>query len=88
MILLGKYRAKSPALITLPEFIEESEHYGERKVWHPLYDHTQEEIVSLVQRSGLSLLHHRSLECDPCVNNTDADFFTFTARSILRKQCY
>lgn len=74
LILLGKYREKSPALTTLPEFIEESEHYGERNVQHPLLHHTKEEIMALIERSGLSILNHRSLECDPCVNNTNADF--------------
>lgn len=74
LILLGKYRAKSFTLSTLPEFIEESEHYGERKVWHPLYAHSQDDLLNLIQRSGLSILKHRSLECDPCVNNTYKDF--------------
>ena len=84
LILLGKYRDKSRALARLSEFIEESEYYGERRVWHPLYNLTRVQVKELVQRSGFSWLNHRSLECDPCVNNTYADFMRLQQVDVIK----
>ncbi len=86
-ILLPKRRAISPILANLPEFIEESEHYGERKVWHPLYDCSDEAMAKLIFCSGVSYLPHRSLECDPCVNNTRADFMRLQSNDIKKTVC-
>lgn len=82
LILLGKRRVASSTSANLPEFIEESEHYGERKVWYPLYDCSNETFTELIFRSGLSYLPHRSLECDPCVNNSWADFMRLQSNDI------
>ena len=84
VILLGKRRLQSPALANLTEFIEESEHYGERKIWHPLCYCPEQEWSDLLARAGLPRLLHRSLECDPCVNNNSRDFI-FIKPSDLRK---
>jgi 3'-phosphoadenosine 5'-phosphosulfate sulfotransferase (PAPS reductase)/FAD synthetase len=73
-ILIAQRRALSRAQANMPEFVEASGHYGDRKVWYPLFDATNETRNELLQRAGFSLLPHRSLECDPCVNNTFADF--------------
>lgn len=72
-IILGKRRADSRANFDLAEYIEESEHYGDRKVWYPLYKTDDVEFERLITASGLELLSHRSLECDPCVNSYGAD---------------
>lgn len=72
-ILLAHRRSTSRNKATLAEFIEESEHYGERKVWHPLYAHSPEERNQLIQRVGFEILSHRSLECDPCINSDACD---------------
>jgi len=55
------------------EWIEISEHFGERRLWQPLYQHTLSERDALIQRAGLTVLPHRSLECDPCVNSDTND---------------
>lgn len=73
-IILGKCQSGSRANARLPEFIEESEHYGERQVWHPLYQHDISARDQLIEQAGFSVLTHRSLECDPCVNNNLGDF--------------
>jgi 3'-phosphoadenosine 5'-phosphosulfate sulfotransferase (PAPS reductase)/FAD synthetase len=72
-IMLAHRRSASRAKATLAEFIDESEHYGERNLWHPLYLHTLEERDALLQRAGFEVLSHRSLECDPCVNSDAVD---------------
>lgn len=73
-LIHGNRRALALTAGRLPEFIEESEHFGERKVWYPLYKHSDEDLLQLINETGLEFLPHRSLECDPCVNNNKNDF--------------
>lgn len=68
-VLIGRRREASRAQSDLPEFIEESAQFGERKVWHPLYLHTRQQRNALLNQAGFPSLGHRSLECDPCVNS-------------------
>jgi 3'-phosphoadenosine 5'-phosphosulfate sulfotransferase (PAPS reductase)/FAD synthetase len=86
LLILGNRRALSRKSINLTEFIEESEHFDERKVWHPLYDCTDEALMSLVEKAGFVPLTHRSLECDPCVNNIDKDFKRIAAEDVEKTQ--
>lgn len=85
-IILGKRRADSRANYNLPEYIEESEHYNDRRVWHPLFQHTNNEFNALVRKTGFTLLSHRSLECDPCVNSTAADFARISNATLVKTQ--
>ena len=73
-ILMGLRRAISGSHINLPEFVEESSQFGERKMWYPLFACSNEQRDRLIQSAGFEILNHRSLECDPCVNNTPIDF--------------
>lgn len=66
-IMIGKRQAASRANINLPEFLEESPHHGDRKMWYPLYQHSNVLRDQLILRAGFSKLPHRSLECDPCI---------------------
>jgi 3'-phosphoadenosine 5'-phosphosulfate sulfotransferase (PAPS reductase)/FAD synthetase len=84
VVMIGKRRAESEARKSTPEFIEDSEIHGGRKVWHPLYLHTDEERNALLDRAGLEPLPHRSLECNPCVNANRGDFLRLTAGEIER----
>ena len=84
VVLIGKRRAESEKRKDTPEFIESSEHHGGRKVWHPLYLHTDEERNELLARAGFEPLPHRSLECNPCVNANRSDFQRLTAGEIER----
>jgi hypothetical protein len=72
-ILLGSRRADSRARIQLPEFIESSKHFGERRVWHPLFEQDDLTRNALIHRAGFAVLSHRSLECDPCIHSQIGD---------------
>lgn len=84
VILIGKRRAESERRANTPEFIESSEIHGGRKVWHPLYAHTDFERDVLLRRAGWEPLPHRSLECNPCVNANRSDFNRLTPGEIER----
>jgi 3'-phosphoadenosine 5'-phosphosulfate sulfotransferase (PAPS reductase)/FAD synthetase len=84
VVLIGKRRAESPKRKDTPEFIESSEHHGGRKVWHPLYAHTDSDRNALLQRAGVEPLPHRSLECNPCVNANRADIMRLTPGEVER----
>lgn len=83
-IVIARRRSMSRTLSQLPEYIEASEHFGERLVWHPLFDFSAPQRDELVKQTGLELLSHRSLECEPCVNNTANDFSRLSDVDIKR----
>ena len=72
-VIIGKRRAESVKRKDLPEFIEGSEYHEGRRVWHPLYAHTDRERDELIYRAGWEPLPHRSMECCPCVNASRKD---------------
>lgn len=84
VVLIGKRRVESEARKDTPEFIEASEYHGGRRVWHPLYKHTDAERDALLERAGIEKLPHRSLECNPCVNANRSDFQRLTPGEIDR----
>lgn len=84
VVLIGKRREESEKRKNTPEFIESSEHHGDRKVWHPLYLHTEADRNALLARAGFDPLPHRSLECNPCVNANRDDFLRLTLGEIER----
>lgn len=68
VVMVGKRREESQARASTPEWVEESEYHGGRRLWHPLYLHTLAERDVLLMRAGVPVLPHRSDECSPCVN--------------------
>lgn len=84
VVLIGKRRAEAEARKNTSEFIESSEIHGGRKVWHPLYGHSDEERNALLVRAGFDPLPHRSKECSPCVNANRNDFLRLTPGEIER----
>ncbi len=74
LVLLAKRRARSRLASDLTEFTHGSEHHGGRTVWCPLFETRDDERDVLIRRAGFNVLPHRSLECDPCIHNTQADF--------------
>lgn len=84
LVLIGKRRAESEARKNTPEFVESSEIHGGRKVWHPLFAHSDEERNVLLSRAGFDPLPHRSKECSPCVNANRSDFLRLTPGEIER----
>jgi 3'-phosphoadenosine 5'-phosphosulfate sulfotransferase (PAPS reductase)/FAD synthetase len=71
-IILPRRRSHSPQFAQLPEYLEQDESFAERRIWHPLYQHSELETRALVETTPLDWLPHRSLECDPCVNSSIA----------------
>lgn len=83
-VLIGKRRGESRARRDTPEFVEQSEYHGDRRVWHPLYMHSETDRNALLQQAGFKVLPHRSQECSPCVNANRGDFMLLTAEQIER----
>jgi hypothetical protein len=72
-VLIGKRRDESPERADTAEFIASSEYHGGRRVWHPLFLHTDADRDALLHRAGFEPLPHRSRECSPCINSNRAD---------------
>lgn len=85
VVMIGKRRAESPKRRNTREIVGEgSEFHGGRKLWHPLYEHSDERRNELIKRAGFEVLPHRSLECNPCVNANRADLLRLTPGEIER----
>lgn len=97
--LVGKRRVESKEREDTPEFVEASDYHGGRRLWHPLYAHTDEDRDALLARAGIEpmpaglplaqhdrlyRLPHRSMECNPCVNANRGDFLRLTAPEMAR----
>lgn len=85
IVMIGKRREESPKRAATREIIGEgSEYHAGRKVWHPLYAHTEADRNALLARAGFAPLPHRSDECYPCVNANRADFLRLTPGAVER----
>lgn len=84
VVMIGKRREESVERADTPEFVDSSIYHGGRKVWHPLYLHTEAMRNELILRAGHSVLPHRSKECSPCVNANKDDLRQLTEESIQR----
>lgn len=69
-VLIAKRREEHGAL---PEILECCEYHGDRKVWHPLVECTDEMRDQLISRSGFDKLSGPSQECAPCINSRISD---------------
>ena len=72
-VMIGKRRAESHERAKTEEYIESSDYHGGRRVWHPLYLHTDTQRDALLARAGVEPLPHRSKECFPCINSNRDD---------------
>lgn len=79
-IVLPKQVTRSRGDVVLREWENHSPHFGERRVWQPLYDLADHQFYDLIQRAGFSPLYHRSLECAPCVYSKPADLSRLSQR--------
>lgn len=84
IVMIGKRREESQERADTPEFIESSEYHGGRKIWHPLYLHTEAMRDELLERAGIAKLPHRSKECSPCINANRDDMRQLTEDDIAR----
>ncbi|MCF6766117.1 phosphoadenosine phosphosulfate reductase family protein [Thiotrichales bacterium 19S3-7] len=83
-ILLPHRRSMSKSQDVLEEFVYESEHYDERTLWHPLYQHSISDRDSLIKKTPIPLLNHRSLECQPCIFSTNKDLVNLEVEDIQK----
>lgn len=84
IVMIGKRRAESEDRKSTPEWIHASEYHGGRRVWHPLFLHTDDERDALLIRAGVTRLPHRSDECSPCTNANRDDLRRLAGRQIER----
>lgn len=83
-VMLAKRRQESVVTKDLPEFVEYSDLYSGRRVWHPLYQHTLEQRNRLIVAAGLSSLTTRSLECQPCIYSQASDYSKMSQQDVER----
>ena len=84
VVLIGKRREESEDRKATAEWVERSEYHGDRRVWHPLYLHSEEDRDALLSRAGIAKLPNRSDECSPCVNANRYDLRRVSGRQIGR----
>jgi 3'-phosphoadenosine 5'-phosphosulfate sulfotransferase (PAPS reductase)/FAD synthetase len=84
VVMIGKRREESQERASTPEFIESSDYHGGRRIWHPLYLHTETMRNELLARAGIDPLPHRSKECAPCINANREDMRQMTEADISR----
>lgn len=77
-ILLPKHTTSVRGDVLLPEWEEHSPHFGDRRVWHPLYNFNDTAFYDLIHCAGFVPLHHRSLECASCIYSTPTDLSRLT----------
>jgi len=56
-----------------PKFIEQSEKHGGRDLYCPLAEYTEKQRDELINKTGLKILNHSSMECFPCVCSNRSD---------------
>ncbi|MCD6045603.1 MAG: hypothetical protein K0R48_766 [Gammaproteobacteria bacterium] len=78
VIILPKHVMPARGDVLLQEWESHSPHFGDRRVWQPLYNLAAPGFYGLIRRAGFSPLHHRSLECAPCIHSTAADLSRLT----------
>lgn len=83
-VVLSTRRSTARVYRQLPERVERGEHYGDRKVWYPMIELSENDRNRLIERAGFTVINHRSLECDPCIYNTSQDFLNMEHSEIDR----
>ena len=77
-IILPKHVTRARGDVVLQEWESHSPHFGDRRVWQPLYNVNNNDFYELIHRAGFSPLYHRSLECAPCIHSTPNDLSQLT----------
>jgi hypothetical protein len=77
-IVLPKHATSARGDVLLQEWENHSPHFGDRRVWQPLYNLADNDFYDLIRRAGFSPLYHRSLECAPCIHSTPATLSRLT----------
>ncbi len=83
-VLLPRINIDDNCEAAAAEFIDCCEFHGNRKVWQPLCDFSDEARSQLLQRATTTSLPHTSQECAPCINSTVPLLQRLTAAEIER----
>lgn len=68
IITLAKRRQAARAYTHIPETIPHSKHYNQRKLWHPLCDHTNKQRDELIKHAKVTCDHTINEACWPCIH--------------------
>lgn len=71
--MVGVRREESANRASWPEWVDESPNHDGREMWSPLVRLSENERNKLINRAGFDVLHHRSMECFPCINSNRED---------------
>ncbi len=82
--LVGVMRLESERRKDWPVWIDESPNHGGRPLHSPLAKMSLFDRDALLDRAGFEVLHHRSLECSPCVNATIKDLQALTDTDVQK----
>lgn len=69
----GVRRVESQKRANYPEFTTFSPNHGNRSLWSPMIDFTDDDRDYEILESGFEILPHRSMECFPCINSNRDD---------------
>ncbi len=83
-VLLPRINVDDNSETPTTKFIDCCEFHGNRKVWQPLCNFSDEARSKLLQRSEITPLPHTSLECAPCINSSVSMLQRLTAAEIER----
>lgn len=83
VLLFAKRRKSSRANQWLEEYAV-SEHFNDRKLWHPILEMSDERCREKVQKAGFQWLPHQSLECMPCIHPSTHMLQALTKGDIAR----
>ncbi len=72
--LTGIRREESKNRETAPAYIKHSEKHGSRPLTCPLIEFKEEKRNELINKTGIEVLPHSSMECFPCVCANRKDF--------------
>jgi 3'-phosphoadenosine 5'-phosphosulfate sulfotransferase (PAPS reductase)/FAD synthetase len=74
VIYTGKRRSESQHRAEHPRSVISDTRYKGRPSEHPLVDYADLDRDLMIEKTGLDILLHSSMECFPCVNSNRSDF--------------
>jgi hypothetical protein len=71
---------------SISEYIDECEYHGERRVWHPILNISNEQSLDYIKSAGFDALLRPSQECEPCINSSSVSIAHLSAPDIEKTQ--